>query len=181
MNLGLKISAGMSYFYLLPDWNEYFENTYTSFSLNAVYKFKFTKFPGYLNFLKYTGANFECTYASFKGIKEFNRVESDLTDIIADMNLLIGTNFTFPLNFALRGGGGIVYTRQEFLKYDAFGDPAETGTTQSFDFFYNAGLSLEYRFYSFLFIEAFTDYYNINYLTKPFNAMRFSCQLGVRL
>jgi hypothetical protein len=175
---GLKISAGMSYFYILPDWDKYFDDSFKSFSMNARYSFRYMKFP---DLFKYTGIELETNYVSIEGISVFNRIESDLTDIITGVNIVIATNFDFPLNLAFRVGGGFAYTKQEYLTYDNMGNPADKGTAESADFFYKAGLSLEYRFYSSFFLEAFADYYSINYIKKPFNALRFSCQAGVRL
>ncbi len=180
-NLGLKLGAGFSYFYILPEWNEYYENSFKGFTLNASYSFRHLTFPASIGFFKYSGFELESTYVQFKGIKAFNRVESDLENIITGGSLLFTTDLNSPVNFTFRGGGGIAITTQKYLKYDEFGEPASKGTSRTSDLFYKAGMSLEYRFHSCYYFEAYADYYIIKYLVKDFNALRFSFLAGVRL
>jgi hypothetical protein len=180
-NLGLKFGAGLSYFYILPEWNEYYENSYTGITLNILYSFRRLSLPSSISFLKYSGIDLESTYVHFNGVKAFNRVESNLENIITGGSLLFTTNFNFPVNFTFRGGGGIVFTTQEYTKYDEFGEPAGKGTSGTTDLYYRAGISIEYRFHSSFFLEAYADYYLIKYLIKDFNAYRFSLLAGIRL
>ncbi|MFH0976871.1 MAG: hypothetical protein V1874_13905 [Spirochaetota bacterium] len=175
---GLKIGLGWSYFYILPDWAEYYKNSYTAFSADISYSFRKLNFPG---FLRYAGVDAECTYVKFKGEKAFNRVESNLTDIIYGGNIFFSTNFNFPLNFAIRGGGGYAYSALEYQRYDNFGNPTNKGTTKTSAYYYKAGASIEYRIFQRVFFEVYTDYYNINYLVRDFRTLRIACFAGIRL
>jgi hypothetical protein len=177
---GFKISLGISYFYILPDWNEYYNNSINGYSADIAYSFKNINFSGAMSFLKHAGFDFEGTYVKFDGKKELNKVESNITNIISGANIFFSTNSNFPLNFAVRGGAGISLTEQEYKKYDILGNPVASGTSKTSDLYYKAGLSAEYNFYSRFFIEAFADYYSINYLLKEFRSLRISCQAGVK-
>ncbi len=179
--LGLKIMLGVSYFYILPDWNKYYKNSYNGYSIDIAYSFKNINFPGSLVFFKHTGLEIESNYVKFDGKKDFNKVESDITNIISGVNFFIRTNNAFPLNFILRGGGGMALTEQKYKKYDLFGNPVDKGTSTTSDFFYKAGISMEYRIFSGFFLEAYADYYAINYLIKEFRCLRFSCQAGMKI
>ncbi len=179
-NLGLKIGAGGSYFYILPVWDDYYKNSYKSAFINVAYSFRFLDSAKAFSVLKYTGIDLDSSFISFKGIKAFNRIESDIDDIFAGSSLLLSSKFSFPLNFTLRGGGGVVFTIMHYQKYDIYNDPVEKNTAISVDYFIKAGISMEYRFYSFYFLEAFADFYNIQYKTRQFNTIRFSCLAGIR-
>lgn len=177
-DLGLKIGMGMSYFYILPEWNDYYKNSYNAYCIDIAYRFGKKTSPG---FSKYIGVDFEANYIKFDGKNSLNRVESDITDIIAGANIFLSTNFNSRLNFAVRGGGGIAYTILEYQKYNASGNPIEKGTASTSDIYYKVGVSAECRFYSYLYFELFADYYNINYLINDFKGVKFSCLLGIRL
>lgn len=175
--LCLKIGIGVSYFAIQPDWNEYYKDSFNAYSLDIAYAFRKVNFPG---FMKYTGLDIESNYVKIGGKKQFNRVDSDMTNIISGVNIFISTNFDFPLNFTVRGGGGLAYTMLEYQKYDSSGNPMEKGTSSTTDYYYKAGVSIEYKFYSRFFIEGYADYYSISYLVKDFKTLKFSCLAGIK-
>ncbi|MBN2402929.1 MAG: hypothetical protein JXN64_11075 [Spirochaetes bacterium] len=175
-----KIGIGASYFDIQPDWDEYYKDTFNAYSLDIAYAFRRVNFPSFLKFMKYTGMDIESNYVKFSGKKEFNRVESDMTSIISGMNVFVMTNFDFPLNFALRGGGGLAYTILDYKKYDPAWNLTEKGSDSTYAYYYKAGLSVECRIYSRFFIEAYADYYLINYKTYDFKTLRYSCLAGIR-
>lgn len=176
--LGLKIGIGMSYFHILPEWDEYYKNSYNAYCINIAYRFGNKTSTG---ILKYLGVDFEANYIKFKGRGGLNRVESDISDLIAGLNIFMTTNFNSRLNFSLRGGGGMAYSVLEYQKYNASGYPIEKGNATSSDLYYKVGVSAECRFYSYFYFELFADYYNINYLIEDFKGIRLSCLFGVRL
>jgi hypothetical protein len=175
-----KVGIGISYFDIQPDWNEFYKDTYNAYSFDIACGFRRINFPGFLQFMKYTGVDVEGNYVKFNGKKELNRVESDMTNIISGINFYISTNFDFPLNFAVRGGGGLAYTILDYQKYDLFGNPTDKGTSSTSASYYKAGVSIECKIFSHFFIEGYADYYIINYLIKDFKTLRFSCLAGVR-
>ena len=85
-NMGLKLAAGMSYFYILPSWDEYYKDSYKGGSLNIAYSFRHHSSPGFLTILNYIGFDIEIDYIKFDGEKAFNRVESDLTNIFLSLH-----------------------------------------------------------------------------------------------
>jgi hypothetical protein len=176
--LNFKIGMGGSYFVIQPDWNKYYKDSYNAFSMDIAYGFRSVDFPFLLGFMKYTGLDIESNYVKFTGKAAFNKIESDITNIISGINFFISTNFDFPLNFAVRGGGGLVYTLLDYKKYDNTGNPKEKGTSTTTALYYKTGVSIEYRFFSRFFLEGYADYYSINYLAMDFKSFRFSCLAG---
>jgi hypothetical protein len=175
-----KIGIGGSYFMIQPDWNKYYKDSYYAAGLDISYAFRGVNFPSFLIFMRYTGLDIESNYVKFTDKKAFNNIEGDMTSIISGFNLFISTYFDFPLNFAIRGGGGIAYTILNYKKYDNTGVLMEKGSSSTSATYYKAGISMECSLSSRLFVEACADYYIINYLAMDFKCYRFSCFAGLR-
>jgi hypothetical protein len=172
--LNFKIGIGGSYFVIQPDWNKYYKDSFNAYSLDIAYAFHGSNIP----VLKYLGLDIESNYVKFTGKAAYNKIGSDMTNIISGINFFISTNFDFPINFAVRGGGGLSYTMLDYKKYDNTGNLMEKGTSNTSALYYKAGVSVEYRFYSRFFLEGYADYYSINYLAMDFKSLRFSCLAG---
>ncbi len=175
-----KLGIGWSYFMIQPDWNKYYKDSYYACAFDMAYSFRSINFPSYLKFIRFAGIDIESNYVSFAGKEPYNKVESDMTNIISGINLFIPTSFDFPLNFALRGGGGISYTILDFKKFDNAGNQMEKGSSGTWAQYYKAGVSLECRLSSRYFLEGYADYYTINYLAMDFKVFRFSLLAGFK-
>lgn len=176
--LGIKIGAGMSYFHILPAWNKIYENSYSGAFVNIGYLLGNLPLLRAIGPTRFAGFELETNYVKFPGRDDPNRIKSQLTNIFTGGNLYITTKFNFPLNLIIRGGAGIVSTQQEYEKLDGSG---KTGTLNSRDPYYRAGLSLEYSLYPSLFLEGGVDYYLIRYLDENFESLRYFSLIGVRL
>lgn len=172
----VRIGIGIPYFQVIPDWKDLYENSFTGAALNAGFTVNgIFGMPGFI------GIEVDATYIQFKGIEAFNRIESDLNSIISGGNIITGTYFDFPVNLIARFGGGLVFTEQEYQKYDINGEKIATGSYQSSDPFFKAGLSLEVKLISKFYIEAGADYYSIYFLVNSFESIRYFCLFGIRL
>ncbi len=178
----IKIGVGIPYFQVLPEYDQMFNNSFmgATFCLGGRIG---TLLPFFhWGVLQYTGLELEGTYIKLEGREIPNRIKTNKIDIITGGNFYIATNFTFPLNLVVRGGGGFLQTQFEYdQSYSEdlknYGDKAFV----SIDYYYKAGLSLEYSFLKYMFMEAGADYYIYKYISTDFKVIRYYFMIGLML
>lgn len=180
-DVGLKFGIGFSFFDLLPEWNDLYNDSYKTVGLNIGYSFKYIDFLRSLTIFRFLGIELDTCFLQLNGKEGANRVESDMNIFITGGNLLISTDFDYPLNLIVRGGGGLAHTEQEFKKYDEFGVINDTAILKSTDYFYKMGISMEYCFLPGFFTEIGVDFYNIKYLANDFRSLRYLCLIGIKI
>ncbi len=179
-NNSIKIAVGVPYFQILSDYSNFFNNSFYGGTFMAG-----SRIPTIIPFLNsaifnYMGLEIEGTYIKFEGKEIPNRVKTNKTDIIAGINLYFATDLDIPVNFILRGGGGIVQTKFEYAdsvvnEMNEYNDNVLT----SIDFYYKAGASIEYSFIKYFFVEAGADYYDFRYVGVTFTVLRYFLLAGV--
>ena len=148
----IKLGVGYSYFFLLPEWSSNYISSYLNTKLNVgLYFGGFSKLKKFW-FFKHFGSEIEFNYIKFDGVEGKN-VVSDLHNIVFGFNLYMRTTFKFPINIIMRLGGGLVYTIQNFKKYDTSGNLQLKGELESIDFYYKPEISCEFRAAKIFYIE----------------------------
>lgn len=165
--LFIRIGLGPSFFFLFPEWDDLYDNSYNSISIHLGVS------PLEFSYFRYAGIEIEGTFARFKSKSEQWRIKTEMKNILTGCNLFYTTCFAFPVNMIFRLGGGIAYTEQEYEKFDSSNIHSNaTATLTSQDPFYRAGLSAEWRITKNLFLEAGVDYYIVRFLTSDLKALR---------
>ncbi len=177
-DMSLRIGVGISYFHVLPDWDDLYYNSFKSVSMNI------GVCPLDYSFFRYLGLEIEGSSVQFKSKDVEWRITTDMKNIIAGANLFFITKFDFPLNIILRGGGGISYTEQEYEVFDESDGPTpaiDSGIKENLvskDPYVKAGLSIEYRFMNHLYLEGGADYYLVRYLSSDLKSLKYFLLIG---
>ncbi|MCU0822682.1 MAG: fibronectin type III domain-containing protein [Spirochaetes bacterium] len=172
----LKLGIGPSFFVLFPDWNDLYKNSYnaTTMYVGAA--------PFDFPYLRYSGIEFEGTFAKFKSKSGGRRINSEMKNIITGLNLFARSWFDSPVNAVLRLGGGAVFTEQKFEKFNTNNIYSRsTAVLKSNDPYYKAGLSVEYRALENLYLEAGADFYLVRYLTSELRGLKYFIVIGTGL
>jgi hypothetical protein len=178
LGLGIKVSAGISYFQLQPEWNSVYQNSSVGLAVNVAYPLG--HLPPFSSFgiLRYTGLEIETNRVTFPGKDDPDRIQSDLTSTFTGGNIYFMTNLSLPVNLLIHVGTGIVYTQQEYEKLDGSG---KTAVLTSQDPYYKVGLSLEFSPFPSYFLDGGVDYYLVRYQDENLKSLRYYCLVGVRL
>ncbi len=180
-NLGIKISAGVSYIQFLSSWDVPFNNTYKAytgkfgFNFGDFILFQPSKKIKYMGFLRYLGVEIEGSSIQYKGKNIPGQRTTDMTGLYVGGNLFFTTNFDFPLNIIVRAGGGAV--QSEFTYYTL---PEKTSITSN-DPYFKGGVSLEFSFMRYFFLETGVDYFLTSYIDYRLKSIRYYGMLGVRI
>ena len=176
--LGIKVSAGISYFQLQSAWNSVYQNSSIGLAVTVAYPLgHLSPFRSY-GILRYTGLEIETNRATFSGKDDPNRIQSDLNSTFTGANIYYMTNLQLPVNLLIHIGTGIVFTQQEYEKLDGSG---KTAVLTSQDPYYKVGLSLEFSPFRSYFLQGGVDYYLVRYQDEALKSLRYCCLVGVRL
>ncbi len=178
LGLGIKLSAGISYFQLQPEWNAVYQNSSAGIAVNVAYPLGHLPPFSSIGVLRYTGLEIETNRVTFPGKDDPNRIQSDLSSTFTGGNIYFMTNLQLPVNLLIHVGTGIVYTQQEYEKLDGSG---KTAVLTSRDPYYKVGLSLEFSPFHSYFLDGGVDYYLVRYQDEDLKSLRYYCLVGVRL
>ncbi len=179
-NNSIKIAVGIPYFQIISEYNKFFNNSYYGGTFMIGSRIP-TLIPFFnWEFMQYLGLEFEGTYIKYEGKKIPNRIKTNKIDIITGGNLYFDTNFQYPLNFIFRAGGGLIQTKFEYDN-SVINDLKKYNENAliSMDFYYKAGVSIEYNFIKYCFIEEGADFYEFKYISTSFRVIRYFCVAGV--
>ncbi len=172
----LRIGIGPSYFQLLSGWSDLYHNSCNSTTVQA------GAAPLGYSYLRYAGIELEGVFTRFESKSEEWRIETEMTNVIAGLNIFAKSRFNFSVNIIFRLGGGAVYTRQEYERYNSNNIHSRSiATLESTDMYYRAGFSAEYRINKYLFLEAGADFYLVKYLTSDLKGLKYSVMIGTGL
>lgn len=169
----IKIGAGLSYYMLLPEWGNAFDNSYKNWTLIIGYKLKGIGFFRSLIIVDSMGLEFEYNQTVFIDKKETNGIKSNMKNTMYGMNIFYNSNFNTPINIIIRAGGGITQTKIEE-------QGARQNSYKSEDSYYKIGIAIEYRFFKFMFAELGVDYHVTQYMEENFRAIRYLALVGIR-
>jgi hypothetical protein len=169
-----RFGVGMPYVVLFPEWSTRFENTYTA--ANAVIGLDLTVFPGArtIPFLKDISCDIDFSYMRFKGRNVPDTAHADIDLLLFCGGLSYNTHFAFPVNLLARMGAGITQTR-------VIEDAPSTRPYHSQVIFIKTGVSAEWTFLEYCFVEAGADFIYILYSGEHMKMFAPFVRVGVRL
>jgi len=177
--IGLKLSIGWSFNQIIDPWTNAYDSSplagqiVLSYGLGNINSIK--KIP----FVKWFGLDYVYHYVRYTSKASIVGLDSKLQLFSWGLNLSITSDFDFPLNFIIRFGGGLTYSNLNFTTSGLVGYTDGTYIRKSFDFFWNAGVAMEIRFWHVHF-EIGADFYNILYTQNPMYGIRYFISAGVR-
>ncbi|TFH43090.1 MAG: hypothetical protein E4G96_01945 [Chrysiogenales bacterium] len=182
---GLAIRVGLSYHMILPPWSRKYNDT--DFTLQRLayvgslgFHFGNSKYLNLNNFVRFMGVEIEGSYCDFDD--HFNPTfQSSLKNITGGPNLFLKTQLESVVNFYLRVGGGVNYSRQNYAKINLYGSPYQPGSIQSIDPYVKAGVSMELNFFYALSLSFGVDYFVTFYQDQYFQQIHFSAMIGARI
>ena len=173
---GLDLALGYHMNYVIPGgWDNIYDFSFLGFSLNAGYGFRAFSPLSRVPVLNCMGMEYQLNAANFSNNGEVNMVSSSMLQVGNSFGIYLKHDFGLPLSFILRGRGGLMLSR---LETEARG---VTMDYSSADWYYEAGMAVQYIFLNFYFIEAGVDYRSVLYSEETFQSVSLFMMAGVRL
>ncbi len=169
-------ASGWEYSYLLADWADIYNNSLLGFRFIAGFNlraFDAIKSVPVLSSLSMEG---DFIYASYDSLSRTGIVDTSLNQYITGASVC--WLYALPRDFTvvLRAGCGVVFS--SFKEKRQF---SESKDFSSRDFFWKAGLSLQYDIAASIFAEICIDYFSINYSETAFTNLRPGIKFGYRI
>ncbi len=178
---GFIFAAGYLYSFMVSDYSDMYESSPEGWILRLGYQMKRLSVFESMPVLR--SMHLECELARRTFTNRDNRSSYDLTFDVNSviMNIAYVSDFRFPVNVALRVGGGATFSRQSIKINDptvTLGTPSRVSTTDpcyhfSASAIIDAGLSL--------FIEAGVGIFWVDYIEIDMKSVSLFCLVGIHI
>lgn len=178
---GCMFTAGYLYSFVVSDFRDLYESSSNGWILRFGYQMKQMHIVESIPVLR--NMHLECEIARRSYINRDSITNYDMTlDVFSvHLNAAYISDFSFPVNFALRMGGGAAYSRQSIKMNDpslSVGTPTNITTN---DPCYQFSVSALIDVSPSLFIEVGTGIFWIDYLETDLKSVSLFCLAGIHI
>ncbi len=178
---GFTFSAGYAAVQILPDFGSLFSPSTAGWTATAAYRMRsiaaFSSIPVLRNML--FGA--DISGSRFSGREIANIEDNRLYILTVSLSLSYVTDFGFPVNLAVRVGGGMARTTQSYSFPEIGGGVYHPKKLTTVDPYYRAGLGLVVSLFGPLFLEGGAEFFLIDYLATDLRGIRYYLMAGTRI